>query len=97
MTADEMKSLFKENEGLFLQSDCITERLSQMDDLHAFLLLDKLVPGQQNIIDGASHDEIYISIDVDKLAEVITPEQIQELIRCGIMYSDEVDSLMMFT
>ena len=45
-------------------------------DIAAFLLLDKLVPDKSYIIKGATHELIWLSTDIDKLAEVATEEDI---------------------
>lgn len=65
-------------------------------DLHAFLVLDELQPGKRDIISAAEHDEFWLDIDCEKLAEVITEDQVRDLVRCGIRYDDENESLCMF-
>ena len=60
------------------------------------LLLHKLQPSDDDIIGGANHDEIYLSIDLEKLAAVISEEQIIDLLRCGVQYDRQIDGLMMF-
>lgn len=69
-------------------------RRSQRADLHVFLLLDSLVPRNRSILAGAEHDKIYLDADTEKLAKVITEEQVLELTRCGVFFED--DSLCMF-
>lgn len=97
MTRDEMVDVFqKDTSDEFLKFDRVENKLSQRTDLHAFLLLDKLVPDKRDIVGGACHDEIYLGIDSRKLAEVVTRDQLIELIRCGVRWSDESDSLCMF-
>ena len=65
-------------------------------DVTAFLLLDKLCPAPgRDIVSGADHDEIYLEVDIERLAEVITDEEILILVRCGVRYH-ETDSLAMF-
>jgi hypothetical protein len=53
-------------------------------DLNAFLLLDELLPGQRDLVCAASHDEIWLDVDLKALTKVITDEQILELVRCGV-------------
>jgi hypothetical protein len=66
-------------------------------DLCAFLLLDRLVPKTgQDILGSASHDEVYINVDCEALAEVATEDDVLTLVRCGVRYDDEHDSLCMF-
>ena len=94
---DNLKKRFKkyENASIF-DFDKIENKLSQRKDLHAFLLLDKIMPGNNDIIGSAAHDEIYLNFDCEKLNKVITDEQILELRRCGVLYDNECECLMMF-
>lgn len=64
-------------------------------DLHAFMLLDSLVPCTHDMVSAVEHDEIFIEVSLDKLAAVATEEQMVELIRCGVRLS-EYDCLAMF-
>lgn len=86
--------MFDEFEGEFLKFDRIKERLSDRPDLHAFILLDKLVPGKTDMIAAAEHDEIYLEIDPDELAKVATKDQLRDLHRCGVRADD--NGLCMF-
>jgi hypothetical protein len=69
---------------------------SNRKDLHAFLLLDELMPSGKKIISGISSDgyEIYLDVDIDDLNAIISDDQIIELIRCGVMCDG--NSLSMF-
>lgn len=79
----------------FLKFDRVTNKLSNRPDLHAFLLLDRLVPRDRDMVSGAAHDEIYLDVEPAEL-EGITEEQVVELIRCGVRYDSHTDSLAMF-
>ena len=74
----------------------VVNKLSTRADLHAFILLDKLVPGNMDMVCNAEHDEIFIDIDPEELSKVATEEQMIELIRCGLRYDSQTDSLAMF-
>ena len=100
MTLKERFELFDKD---FLQFNKIENQMSRRPDVHAFLLLDLIIEPEPNCSGGindmiacAEHDEIWLDIDVDKLNEKITDEQIQELSRCGVRYSSDVDSLCMY-
>ena len=80
----------------YLEFDKVQVKLSTRPDLHAFLLLDSILPSRRDIIAGAEHDEIWLDIACDELATVITEDQVQELRRCGVRYSSEYDSLCLF-
>lgn len=80
----------------FLEFEKIENKRSQRPDIHAFLLLDSLCPGDCDMVSGADHDIIFLDVEIEDLAKVITEEQAIELVRCGVMYSDEYDCLSMF-
>lgn len=94
MTLDEMEDLFDDDGDEYLKFERVENKRSSRPDIHAFILLNELVPGTRDMIAAAEHDEIYLDVDPETLAEVATEEQIIELIRCGVRYSD--DSLRMF-
>lgn len=67
----------------------VEHKRSSRPDLHAFLLLDQLCPGDRDMVCAATHDVIYLDTDTDELAEVITQEQVIELIRCCVRFERE--------
>ncbi len=77
----------------FLKFDRVENKTSKRADLHAFNLLDKLVPGDCDIVCSAEHDEIWLDVRPEELSKVATEEQIIELIRCGVRYDTGTDSL----
>ena len=91
-----LHDFFEEHGEEFLKFDRVEDKLTTRPDLHAFLLLDKLFPGTSNMVAGAGHDEIYLDLDADELAEIATESQLIELHRCGVLYSSDGDSLGMF-
>lgn len=74
----------------------VAAKRSSRADLHAFLLLDELVPSTKNIVACAEHDVFYLSTDIHALDQVITSAIVQELRRCGVMYDQDAESLSMF-
>ena len=92
----DLESFYEEHEDEFLRFDRVARKLSNRPDLHAFLLLDKLVPGNSDIVSGAGHDEIYLDTSPDSLLAVATEDELIELHRCGVLYGGEYDSLYMF-
>jgi hypothetical protein len=91
----DIEAVFEKFSGEYLEFEKIENKLSQRPDLHAFLLLDSLVSNDRDIISASEHDEYYLSVNPDELAKVATEENIRDLIRCGVRYSDE--SLCMFS
>ena len=82
MTKEEFEKCMADD-AEFLKWDRVESRRSQRPDLHAFLLLDELQPGNRDMVCAAEHDEFWLGINVERLAEVITSEQCIELQRCG--------------
>ena len=82
-------------EGEFLMFEQVSPKRSRRPDLHAFLLLDELFTGTNNIVAAAAHDEIWLDIEGEDVAN-LSDDQIIELARCGVMYDSENDSLCMF-
>ena len=91
MTREEMEAIFNgdEHDEEFLKFDRVERKRSQRPDLHAFLLLDEIVPGRADIVCAAEHDEIFLDVDLDDLAAKATREQIVELVRCGVRLDHE--------
>lgn len=95
MTLEEMQAAFELDED-FLEFRKVENPRSKRPDLHAFLLLDELVPGDRDMVAAAEHDEFFIGVTPEALAAVVTLDQIRELRRCGVRYDSGVDSLAMF-
>lgn len=87
---------YEKHNDEFLKFDRVQDKTSGRPDLHAFNLLDKLVPGKHDIISAAGHEEIWLSVSPEELAKVATEEQIIDLIRCGVRYDSDTDSLALF-
>lgn len=94
MTTEKMMSLFNEDRTERRAFGALPQKRSDRPDLHAFLLLDALVPGSMSMLPAAEHNIIYLSVTLDDLAEIVTEGQIAELSMCGV-FIDE-DSLAMF-
>ncbi|MDO8640460.1 MAG: hypothetical protein Q7R33_02860 [Nitrosarchaeum sp.] len=92
----DLKEVFDTFENESHKFERIENPPSKRPDLCAFLLLDKLVPGKFDIVSAAEHDEIYLDCDVNKLAEKATEADVVYLVRCGVWYDSETDSLAMF-
>ena len=89
----DIETLFEQCANEDLRFEKIKIKFSKRSDLHAFILLDKLFPENQDIIGSAEHDKIWLNID-DEQIQNLSKAQILELSRCGIFYDE--DSLCMF-
>ena len=87
---------YEKYEDEFLKFDRVQNKTSGRADLHAFNLLDKLVPGKSDMVSAAEHDEVWLDVSPEELAKVATEEQIVELIRCGVRYDRSTGSLALF-
>lgn len=87
---------YEKHEDEFLKFDRVQNKTSGRADLHAFNLIDKLVPGKTDMVSAAAHAEIWLDVSPDELAKVATEEQIIDLIRCGVRYDRSTDSLALF-
>jgi hypothetical protein len=76
--------------------DAVQPRRSQRADLHAFLLIDELCPTKRNMVAAVEHDQIWLGVEPEALAVVISEAQAVELGQCGVFYDEEYDSLGMF-
>jgi len=95
MRTRELRELFEAHEDEFVEFENVTNPRSKRPDLNAFLLLEELIPGEGDMISGAWDGKIRLDIDLLDLVEVITEEQVIELIRCGV-WIDEENRLVMF-
>jgi len=86
--------LFERHNDEFLKF----ERIPKCDlkhprkDLCAFMYLHERFGGEGGAIAGAEHDQIWLDWDY----ELLTEEDVIYVLRCGVMYDSETDSLSMF-
>jgi hypothetical protein len=67
-------------------------------DVCAYILLDRLLPRPgRKMVCGSDHDIIWLDADIGQLAEVATEDDILSLVRCGVFFDTETDSLAIFT
>lgn len=98
MTVKEIKAMFEDDESdefLAFARIPAEKRKNNRPDIHAFLLLDELAPGTEDIVTCAEHDEIWLAVEIKQLTKA-TPEQIVDLMRCGVRWDTSTDSLAMF-
>ncbi len=82
---ENIREVFEKFDDEYIKFEMVENKLSNRPDLHAFMLLDSLMPGDVDIISAAYHDEIYISIEIDDLSRTnITEDQVRDLRRCGL-------------
>ena len=79
-----------------LKFEDIEPKLSSRPDIHAFILLNQLLPGDRDMVSAAKHDQIWLDVDLEKLAEVATADHIRQLWACGVYFDSHYDALYMF-
>lgn len=97
----DLHETFEKHNDEFLKFERVEKPRTTRRDLHAFLLLDEIVKYDDDravvtILAAAEHDEVLLDIDCNRLAECVTEAQLIELIRCGVRYSADLDSLCLF-
>jgi hypothetical protein len=92
-----LKEMFDKHGDEGCHFERVVNKKSTRPDLHAFLLLDELVPdSNRDILAGAEHDEVFLDVSIDELEGRITEEQVRDLLRCGVFYNDDDEVLYMF-
>ena len=92
----DVEAMFEKHANEFLKFRRVENKLHARPDVCAFLLIDKLCPGTEDIVVVAEHDQIFLSADVEDLAKAATEEDIVTLIRCGVRIDDDNSGLAMF-
>jgi hypothetical protein len=93
-----LQDLFDKHDSEYGKFSRVQNKFSNRRDLHAFILLDKLIENANahyKIISNSDHDEITISL-YDKNCDVLTEENIIDLIRCGVLNDEDEECFTMF-
>jgi hypothetical protein len=89
MTVEELIELFDEFANMPYDETCFEKIENPMHccpDVCAFLMLQAIAGGTDNMVSGAEHDEIYLSVDLDDVLDSCpTKEWLKDLYRCGVM------------
>lgn len=103
MTLEERFELYKDKE--YLHFERIENPVHPVRDICAFLMLYLLAPEiikygpsagkPDNIVGCAEHDEIWLNVDLLLLEQVVSNDQIRDLLRCGVLYDSSTESLRM--
>jgi hypothetical protein len=96
MDIELLESIFDKYEDEFGYFERVENKFSNRPDLHAFILLDKLLPGDTDIVCASEHDQFWLSVDIKELAKVIRLDNIVDLIRCGVIYDPYNEQFYMF-
>lgn len=91
-----LKKRFEQYENDYLDFGSVILPRCPRPDICALLLLHELQPMSRCIIGSAEYEQIYLAVDPDALALVVTDEQIRDLVRCGVLYDEVTGGLTMF-
>ena len=96
MTLEDLHEAFDAQDGEYLKFDRIESPRHPCPDVCAFLMLYDLVPIKDDMVSAAAHDTIFLATDLEALAAKVTPDDIRDLTRCGVMLDKSLDCLFMF-
>lgn len=98
-----LQELFDKHEDEYSQFGRIESPRHPRPDVCAFIMLHDLAPREpsqlgyvRDMVACAEHDEIWLDTDVSLLAANATEDDIVALIRCGVRYDADTESLAMF-
>jgi hypothetical protein len=99
MKVEQLKATFEKYDDEYIQFQNVANKRSRRPDMHAFIVLDELLPGdgKGDLISAAEHDQYWLDIEPEALARVATEELICDLVRCGVSYDEDDESLFLFT
>lgn len=99
MSVKQLSATFDKYEDEYIQFQNVANKRSRRPDMHAFIVLDELLPGdgKGDLISAAEHDQFFLDIEPEALARVATEEIILDLVRCGVSFDEENESLFLFT
>ena len=99
MSVAQLKATFDKYDDEYIQFQNVANKRSRRPDMHAFIVLDELLPGdgKGDLISAAEHDQFFLDIEPEALARVATEELILDLVRCGVSFDEENESLFLFT
>lgn len=91
-----LRAAFDRHQDEYRRFDRMVAPPVSRPDLCAFLMLAALQPGTQSTLAAAEHDEVWLSVDCDALARVITDAEVRDLHRCGVSLCENRASLQLF-
>lgn len=95
---EDLPEIFEKNENEFSMSsdDKVINRFHRRNDLCAMLILERLCPGDTDIISGTGHDKIWFAIKGEQAVKSATMDDLLDLIRLGVCYDVDCDRFWMF-
>lgn len=98
MTLEEFESLFEKHNSEYIKFGKIENPIGNRPDLCALMMLNSYFPNDcSDMISNCEHDCFYLDIDCEKLAKLISEDDIITLIRCGVIFDEAHICLKMIT
>lgn len=101
-----LKEVFEKYEDEFMKFERIENPRHPVRDVCGFIMLDEIAPKfyqseqykhqRENMVAWVKHDQIWLTTNTEELANKATEEQIRDLLRCGVFYDSDTESLSMF-
>jgi len=96
MKTEELEACFEKHSDEYIRFERIEAPRHPRPDLCAFLMLHDLAPKNSDMVCAAEHDEIWLGVDIEVFAAVVTDDIVRDLVRCGVRYDSDTESLAMF-
>ncbi|CAB3654206.1 hypothetical protein LMG26685_02912 [Achromobacter mucicolens] len=94
----DLEAVFEKFDDEYILFERIENPAHSRPDVCAFIMLDRLVPSEKSrdMVCSAEHDEIWLDVDIEELARVATEDDVLSLVRCGVRFDTDIQSLAMF-
>ncbi len=95
---ERVRQLFEKHEREYWRFERVSLPLSNRPDMHALICLNLLFPsepGESVMIGKACNDEIYFELNKEQISS-LSENQVIDLARCGVIYDEECNLLMMY-
>ncbi len=93
-TIESVREMFARNIKEYREFDRVVQKRSQRPDLHAFLMVDELVGGDDPLIATTQAGTVYLNVVASDLAKAgVSEDVVIELLRCGVVLDHGSDWL----
>ncbi len=97
----DLKAEFEKWDSESHKFELIEKKLSAYRDVHAYLLLERLAARRPDecrfqMVCAANHDQIWLDTNPVALAKAASPEDIRDLVRCGVSYDYRQDAFCFY-
>ena len=94
MKEKDLAEWFNVNFDEYLHFERVDDKITNRPDLEALLMLDKQYDSNVGILGGVNYEEVFLNVDLNKID--LTEDDVIKLLRCGVRYDSDSESLSMF-